>query len=278
MTIGGFDSDAVVRQTLELLGDRHLRMTPTDLVSALLERFPDLNRKSLHAAIREMVVQGALIYTHHFNSTHIELGNRGAIRISERLSLNTSTAPQTNSPSHLTLTIRSGAAFGRGDHPTTRLSLQAIDWISERSITNDKCLQEKGRALDIGTGTGVLAMAASLLGLGAAVGIDIDRVACCEAIENVRINGLVGKVFIVAGEMASLGPAPFDTIMANLRPPTLVGMIAAMAERTNRRGHWVLSGFRPEERRAVQERLPTGFHPVWSEENRNWCAIVVHNV
>ena len=54
------------------------------------------------------------------------------------------------------------------------------------------------RTLDIGTGTGVLAMAAALLGLGLSVGIDIDRLACREAMENIRNNGLLGKVHIVA--------------------------------------------------------------------------------
>lgn len=273
--VGDRGERAVRREIRRLLGDRHLRMTPIDLVNLLSGRFPDRAKKRFHSTVRRMVAQGELVYTHHFNSTHIELGGNGTMRISDRLALRTAAAGRPRPSSSLALTLLSGCTFGRGDHPTTRLSLQALDWIFRQSATTAP--PKKRSALDIGTGTGVLAMAATLLGVDTAVGVDIDRLACWEAMKNVRVNDLVGRVHIVAGDLQALRPVLFDMILANLRPPTLIGIMASMAQRTIKAGYWVLSGFRPEERSAILARLPNGFHPVWFDENRNWASIVVRN-
>ena len=276
MTGGATASDPVREYILQLLGETNLRMTPTDLMGALAGQFPGLDRKILRTTVRKMVTLGLLIYSHHFSSTHIELGSSGIIPISARLSLGTTIDQGARNPSPKHLKVQSGSAFGRGDHPTTILSLYAIDWISTQRRSKDPTRNIK--TLDIGTGTGVLAMAAELLGLGPVVAIDIDPLACHEAMSNVRINGLAGRVHIVSGSLELLGPAPFDTIMANLRPPTLVGLIPAMAMRTDANGYWVLSGFRPGEGEAVLEHLPVGFRKVWSRENRNWSAVAIQRV
>lgn len=273
MACGDTAFDPVKQHILYLLGEKHLRLTPIDLIGALAARFTDLGRTHFRTTIRIMVAQGELTYSHHFSSTHIELCSSGTIRISDRLSLGNSAVHHGSVSSSMNLRVNSGSAFGRGDHPTTLLSLKAIDWISSRGGADG--IAKGARALDVGTGTGVLAMAAALLGFEAVVGIDIDRLACHEAKENVRINGLPGKVHIVAGGLEVLGTVSFDLIMANLRPPTLVKIMGMMAKKTNRDGHWVLSGFRPEEAKAVLERLPFGFRPVWSKNNRNWSAIAV---
>ncbi len=276
MTGGDTASDPVREHILQLLGETQLRMTPIDLMRALAKRFPGMDRRAFLATIRKLVALGSLTYSHHFSSTHIELGSSGIISISERLSLNTTIGQHGPTTSPACLSVQSGSAFGRGDHPTTVLSLRAIDWIAGQRRSENP--SREVTALDIGTGTGVLAMAAALLGAGRVVGIDIDRLACHEAMNNVRSNGLVGKVHIVAGSLDVLGLMSFDTIMANLRPPTLFGLLPKMAMRTRANGYWILSGFRPGESEAVLERLPGGFRKVWCQENRNWSAVAVRYV
>ena len=269
-------SDLVKQHIRQLLCETHLRMTPTDLVTALSVHFPEMDRKRFRTTIRTMVSQGILAYTHHFSSTHIEMASGGAMAVSERLSLNAPITKTDNPSKCLNLMIQSGSAFGRGDHPTTLLSLKAIAWIAKQWENSSGT--RGTRTLDIGTGTGVLAMAAVLLGSGKSVGLDIDRLACREAMHNIRVNGLQGKVHIVAGGLDALGPVSFDMIMANLRPPTLVGLMAVMARKTVQNGYWVLSGFRPEEQGDVLAQLPSCFHPVWTRNNRNWSAIAVRHV
>lgn len=276
MAGGDTASDLVKHHILQLLCETHLRMTPTDLVAALSVSFPEMDRKRLRTMIGTMVSQGTLAYTHHFSSTHIEMASSGAIAISKRLSLNAPVA-QKDSPSEChNLMVQCGSAFGRGDHPTTLLSLKAIDWVLKQ--TEKSCGTRGMRSLDIGTGTGVLAMAAALLGAGLSVGVDIDQLACREAMENIRINGLIGKVHVVAGGLEVLGSVSFDMITANLRPPTLVGLMEVMARKTVGNGYWVLSGFRPEEQGDVLAQLPINFRPVWTKKNRNWSAIAVQCV
>lgn len=276
MKKGAATRERIAQQVLCLLSDVHLRMTPSDLVRTLANHFPGVDRRVFRTCIQEMVNAGTLTYSHHFSSSHIELGSGGQRPVSTRLSLEPVFYPRRQKPALLNLSIQNGSAFGRGDHPTTRLALEAIDWVSGRCLTDTHAAIPV--VLDIGTGTGVLAMAAALLGMGPAIGIDIDLPACCEAVENVRSNGLVGIVHIVAGDLNAIKQIPFGLILANLRPPTLVRLIPMMVQRTMENGYWVVTGCRPDETEGVLCRLPPSFRQVWSRNNRNWAAVVVQRI
>jgi len=95
-------------------------------------------------------------------------------------------------------------AFGTGTHATTRLCLRMLD----------HHLQPGARVLDIGTGTGILAIAAARLGAGAIVAFDVDPVAAETARRNAAANGVHTGLEIFAGELADLPPLPFDLVLA----------------------------------------------------------------
>ncbi len=256
-----------------LLSQKYLRMTPSGLAQVLAAHFPDVSRPIFRAILRELVQKGLLTYSSHFSSSYIELGTRCREPVSPGWFLETlsSQRPSTMAANEVTLT--DGAAFGQGDHPTTRLAIEAMDWVADRFQNNSSSAIPV--VLDIGTGTGILAMVAVRLGLGLAIAIDLDRLACCEAMRNVHCNGLSLRVHVVACELAAIRPSPFKLILANLRPPTLVRLMPDMVRYTGSEGYWILTGFRPDEKARLFSRLPMDFEEVWGAENRGWGAAAI---
>jgi ribosomal protein L11 methyltransferase len=116
--------------------------------------------------------------------------------------------------------IQPGQGFGTGSHPTTQALLR---WIEA----------EPGeRVLDVGCGSGVLGIAALLLGADRAVGLDLDADALANAAENRDRNGLSDRLMLVRGSVDAIAPGhAFDRILANLDRQTLRGLSGALVER-----------------------------------------------
>lgn len=264
------DLNEVQNHICKLLGREKLRLTPSDLLRTLKEQYPGMRRQLFKKVINRLVEDGRLIYSHHFVSSHLEWNHGGVIRVSKHLVLNPHSGKNFKIPECVQVSIQNGSAFGKGDHPTTLLCLKAIDLVAGRLKHKKQILDSM--ALDIGTGTGVLAITAVLLGASRAIGLDIDSMACHEAVANVRLNGLAQNVHIVTGGLEALKATGFNIVMANLRPPTLSRLMPEMMTRTLNGGYWILSGFRPEEMDPLKEKLSHGFQIIWTENDRNWSV------
>jgi ribosomal protein L11 methyltransferase len=129
------------------------------------------------------------------------------------------------------------------------------------------------KCLDIGTGSGVLAIAAVSLGLQSAVGVDIDAVACHEARNNVALNGYDREIQIADVSLDKLPDHSFDLIMANLRPPTLVMLVSQIVRLSASKAFIVLTGFRrDEDSRLLRKIVSAGFSVIWQGEEAGWAA------
>jgi len=122
----------------------------------------------------------------------------------------------------VSLHIEPKMAFGTGDHPTTALCLQAVD---SYLAAHPGC-----SVLDVGTGTGVLALAARKLGAARVVGVDTDSVSVALAQENAQANAVTGVDFSSA--RLEEVPGRFDLVLANILANTLVDLSAALAAHT----------------------------------------------
>ncbi|MBX7102372.1 MAG: 50S ribosomal protein L11 methyltransferase [Myxococcaceae bacterium] len=138
------------------------------------------------------------------------------------------------------LRIEPKMAFGTGDHATTRLCLQAVD--------DFLAAHPKATVLDVGTGTGVLALAARALGAGRTVGTDNDPVAVELAIECAQENGIEGVEFREATLDGVSGE--FDLVLANILANTLVQLAPHLAPKVGRR--LVLAGVLVHQRAEVE--------------------------
>jgi ribosomal protein L11 methyltransferase len=148
-------------------------------------------------------------------------------------------------PGRLPLTIDAGLAFGSGEHATTQGCLMALERLPK----------PRGMMADIGTGSGVLALAAAALWHVRAVGVEIDPWAARVAGENARLNRLHRLVTMVAGDgwhaPAIRRHAPYGLVTANILARPLCAMAADLARNLAPGGHAVLSGLLVEQARMV---------------------------
>jgi ribosomal protein L11 methyltransferase len=151
-------------------------------------------------------------------------------------------------------------AFGTGTHDTTRLAATLLE----------RMVRKGDRVLDIGTGTGILAMASAHAGARHVVGIEPDENAAACARENVARNGLRERIRIETGGHEVRDALEADLIVANINRPTLEAALPRMKART-----LVLSGLLADEVDEFLKGVPAGFRAreVWTAGD--WSAVVL---
>ncbi len=143
------------------------------------------------------------------------------------------------------LVLEPGRAFGTGLHASTSLVASLLEEFAPSFA---------GRTvLDVGTGSGILALVAVVLGAGRAIGLDVDEDAVAVARENVERNGLADRIEVRVGSAAGAA-GRFDLVLANIEARILLPMAEDFAERVSPGGALVLSGVLAGERAAIVER------------------------
>jgi len=169
----------------------------------------------------------------------------------------------------LELVLDPGRAFGTGQHETTRLCLDVLVALADAGLA-------PARVLDLGCGSGILALAAARLFPAAAVlAADNDPEAADTAAENAAINQLEDRLEIRATTVLAL-PDGFDLILANIRPSVLVPIAGDVAARLAPGGLVVLSGILGEEADAVLAAYAgIGLELADRRDLNEWCALVL---
>ena len=165
------------------------------------------------------------------------------------------------------LRLRDGEAFGTGLHPTTALCVEAID--------DEAASASPAAILDVGTGSGVLALAALVLGVPAAVGIDIDDKALLAAGANAGINGLSDRLQLArGGPDALVGTWPL--VVANVLAAPLIEMAPHLVRRVGRRGRLILSGVAVGVEADVEGAYRRhGMRPLRVMSRAGWSALIL---
>jgi ribosomal protein L11 methyltransferase len=190
----------------------------------------------------------------------------GAQRIGKRLLLRPSWEEAQSEPGDVVLTIDPENAFGSGDHETTRLVLQMLD---QRVAGGE-------RVLDVGCGSGVLAIAALRLGAASAVAVDIDEDAVVVARRNAEINGVAPRFEASARSLGDI-EGVYDIVLANIETRVLISMPGELRARTAPGGFLVLSGIL----RGERDELLAAYAPMLLEEcleEGEWCACLLRPV
>jgi len=153
--------------------------------------------------------------------------------------------PEATPESPFTLRLDPGVVFGAGTHPTTRDCLGLLDRLFER--------EQIGSALDLGTGTGLLALGAVRLGCRRVLAVDLNLLSVQTARNNIRLNGMETAALPVQGRAEALIDCPADLVIANIHYDVMKDLIRS---RGFQRKRWfILSGLLRSEARAVEERL-----------------------
>jgi ribosomal protein L11 methyltransferase len=219
------------------------------------------------------VAGGQLEYTYEFGNTYLVRSFNKPVRISARVVVQPPAHRYQPSPDDVVIQIKPGAAFGGGRHPTTRLSVKAIEYALK--TTGPDGVGRRDSVLDIGTGSGILAIAAVCLGVKRAVGIDIDPCAIAEAVENVARNNLQNHIVISDRRIDSIDRI-FSMVIANLRYPTLKIYYPRISKLTGSGGWVVLSGFRTHERDDLMDLYTAKhFDEFWTADENDWAAMAL---
>jgi ribosomal protein L11 methyltransferase len=150
------------------------------------------------------------------------------------------------SPEDRIIRIDPGQAFGTGHHETTRLCLEWLEeWAENRHEQSSKTL------LDVGTGSGILAIAGALLGFDRVLAVDNDPEAVAVARENLILNGAMDRIVLQEGTVADM-LSRFDVVLANIHALPLIEMAELLVKRLNDPGTLVLSGILLDQKEAVQ--------------------------
>lgn len=168
----------------------------------------------------------------------------GPIVISPRLLVRPPFAPAELAPGQREIVIDPGQAFGTGTHASTQLCLEWIDAL----LAEPSALAHPPRMLDVGTGSGVLALAAVALGAESALGFDLDPLATEAADAAAAENGLAGKARFVCGPIEAIErDEPFPLVVANLLKRELLPLAGEIAARLAPDGDLILAGLLEED-------------------------------
>jgi ribosomal protein L11 methyltransferase len=269
------ERETVRRQVLAMVDASKQRLTPGTLKKRMCEnKMVDAN--TLKAVIRDLVLSRELKYTYQFGCSFIEKSYERPVRISKRVVLKPPDTVFEPASKDVVIEILKGASFGFGDHPTTRLAVLGVE--SALSMDHDILAAEDSKALDIGTGSGVLAIAAVLLGIRRAVGIDIDPCARTEAEKNVELNGLDHRIAILDAAIEDI-EGPYTLITANLRYPSLKRLCSHIAGILQQKGAAVVSGITTDEVEDLLDAFrANGCRCTWRGDEKGWAGMVLIRV
>jgi ribosomal protein L11 methyltransferase len=165
-------------------------------------------------------------------------------------------------PGEIVIDLDPGAAFGTGQHETTRLCLAALEARVRPGM----------RVVDVGTGSGILAIAAARLGAASVRAVDIDPQAVEVARENVARNAVGDVVELAVG---SLPAAQAELIVANISSQTVLALLPAIADALETGGLAVLSGFIEPAAGTIEQAARTaGLEPVATTAEGEWRCLV----
>jgi ribosomal protein L11 methyltransferase len=163
------------------------------------------------------------------------------------------------------ITLDPGMAFGTGTHETTALCLETLD----------ECISGGERVLDIGTGSGILAIAALKLGAREADGVDIDPMCVRTAGENAARNGVTENFRVLVGDLSDKATGQYDVICANIVANAIIALVPGVPALLAPNGTFLASGIidtRKDEVIAAVQAAGLQIHTV--KEKNGWVCLV----
>jgi len=191
--------------------------------------------------------------------------NLNVIKVTDRIVIKPSFRNYTPTLNEIVITIDPKMSFGTGEHQTTKLMLAMCE----------KHIAPKTKVLDVGTGTGVLAIASVLLGADYALGIDNDEWCYENALENIEQNHLLGKAEFRLAEIRNIAEHNFDILLANIQKDVLLLIANDIAAKVKVNGKIILSGLLfTDEKDIVECYTKLGLTFIDKMKIDEWIALV----
>ena len=189
-----------------------------------------------------------------------------SLRIGERVVVTPSWEEPSLRPGDVLIKLDPGMAFGTGTHPSTQLALRLME----------RYLRPRSVVLDVGTGSGILAIAAVKMGATRVIATDIDPEAVRTAEENARLNEVRNQITLLVESVMDSGR--YELVLANILADVIADLLLheGLAERVADDGVLILSGIIKQRRDVVDLALrATGMDVIDSVEDGDWIALAV---
>ena len=213
--------------------------------------------------ITEYFIQTNIVEDKNWNEEYEK--NVKVIEVSERLVIKPSFKEYNTKGNQIVITIDPKMSFGTGEHETTKLILTILE----------KYISPGDFVLDVGSGTGILAIASVLLGGKKAIGIDNDEWCLLNGNENVKLNSLEEKVEIRLGEISQIEEKNFDLILANINKHILLEVATHIKSKIKKTGKLILSGLLESDADEILSIYSLSqFEMIEKKQFGDWIAIV----
>lgn len=261
------------RQTvLDILNQAETRLTARDYITAIRQRL-SVSARQAKQIIQNLVDKQELAYHYLYGNTYIEKSFLRPVRVTPHFTLTPPGFNQRQKRDQTHILLNQGISFGSGQHPTTRLCLEAIDTCIFKNNLPETGSESIGA--DIGTGSGVLAIAMCLSGISECRAWEIDPVSLNEAKTNAAMNKLEKRIRISDTYFAEERSA-YDMICANLRWPTLKSLKDSLFSSLKPGAPLILSGVREwEKKNLIRLYSQTGFETAWQKDEKEWSGFLL---
>jgi ribosomal protein L11 methyltransferase len=192
--------------------------------------------------------------------------SREVIRVSGRILIKPSFKDYSAKPDEVVLTIDPKMSFGTGEHQSTKLVLRLLE----------KYVKNGMKVLDVGSGTGILSIAAIKLGATKAVAVDFDEICLENCRENCSLNQVSNLVEVLTGEIDVVKEKDFDLILANIQKNVLLEIAEKIKAKLKPNGIVILSGLLESDKSAIDKKYhKLGFRIKQIEQMDEWIAMVL---
>ena len=249
--------------------EQELLDKPRDIVKVHMYLAPDENPAEILPLFRERLDNSGIEYTLETSGVEQEDWQNAwkkyyhAMDIGSRLAI----VPgwEQYETDRTVITMDPGMAFGTGTHETTSLCLETLDSL----------VKGGERVLDIGTGSGILAIAALKLGAAVAEGVDIDPMCVRTAGENARRNGVQDRFTVLVGDLSDKASGQYNIITANIVAAAILSLAPHVPALMAPGARFIASGIIDTRKVEVLTGLrAAGLEPVEVKEKRGWACII----
>ena len=185
------------------------------------------------------------------------------IPVGEKLLVRPTWEEVKDSGGRIVLDLDPGLAFGTGTHETTRLCMELLE----------KYVQPGMDVLDVGCGSGILSVAALLLGAGKAVGVDIDELAVKTAVENAEINHVADRFTGICGNLTDKVTGKYDIVVANIVADVIIMLTKDVEQFMKPDTVYLMSGIIDTREQDVLAAVEQHFEIIDRKEEKGWVAL-----